>query len=68
MVAEEERVPTSRAFSSYGHTLDMVTSFKYMGRVLLAADDDYPAVIRNLVKARAVWRRKMAPTKVANPV
>ena len=35
----------------------MVPSFKYLGRVLLASDNDWPAVIRNLTKARAVWRR-----------
>ena len=34
----------------------MVTSFKYPGRVILAADDDWTAVIRNLAKARAAWR------------
>ena len=57
MAAEEERVATSRAFSTYGRTLDMVLSFKYLGRVLSVADDDCPAVIRYLVKARVVWRR-----------
>ena len=48
---------TSREFSTYGHTLDMVPSIKYLGRVLSAADDDWLAVIQNLEKARAVWRR-----------
>ena len=48
---------TSRAFSAYGRTLEMVPSFKYLGRLLSAADDDWPAVIRNRTKARAVWRR-----------
>ena len=35
----------------------MVTSFRYLGRVISAADDDWPAVVRNLYRARAVWRR-----------
>ena len=35
----------------------MVTSFRYMGIVILAADDNWPAVVQNLTKARAVWRR-----------
>ena len=38
-------VETSRAFSPYGSTLDMFLTFKYLGRVLLAADDDWPTVI-----------------------
>ena len=47
---------TSRVFSAYGCTLEMVPYFKYLGRVLLAADYYWPAVIRNLMKARVVWR------------
>ena len=37
----------------------MVNSFRYLGRVILAADDDWPAVIQNLAKEQAVWRRMM---------
>ena len=37
----------------------MVPSFKYLGRMLLAEDDDCLAVIRNLKKSRAVWRKMM---------
>ena len=54
MAAEEARAVTSRAFSAYGRPLEMVPFFKYLGRVLLAADDDWPAVIQNLSKARTV--------------
>ena len=32
----------------------MVTSFKYLVRVISAADNDSPEVVRNLEKARAV--------------
>ena len=46
---------TSRAFSTYGIPLDMVTSFNYLGRVLLVADDDWTTVVQNLVKAQMVW-------------
>ena len=35
----------------------MMTSFKFLGRVLLAEDDDWPATVQNLVKERMVWRR-----------
>ena len=57
LVAEEERNFTARYFSTYGCPLDMVTSFRYLGRVILAADDDWPVVVRNLSQARSVWRR-----------
>ena len=56
LAAEEERAMTSRTFSSYERTLNMLLSFKYLGRVLLSADDDWPAVIRNLTKVREVWQ------------
>ena len=51
------KVGDLREFSAYGLTLEMVLSFKYLGRVLLAVDDHWPAVIQNLKKARAVWRQ-----------
>ena len=35
----------------------MVLSFKYLGRVISAADNDWTAVTRNMTQARAVWRR-----------
>ena len=57
MAAKEEWAVTSREFSTYGCPLEMVTSFQYMGKVILAADDDWPAVVRNLSRARAVWKR-----------
>ena len=57
MAAEEEKAATSRAFSTYGCTLDMILFFKYLVSVLLLAYDDWLGFIRNLPKARAVWRR-----------
>ena len=48
---------TSRAFITYGRPLKMVTSFKYLGRVISAADDDWPEVVQNLLKARMEWHR-----------
>ena len=42
---DEARVVNSRAFSAYGRTLEMVLYFKYMGRVLSEANDDWPVVI-----------------------
>ena len=59
LVAEEAGAVASRAFSAYGRPLEMVSSFKYLGRVLLAADDDWLAVIRNITKSRAIWQRML---------
>ena len=35
----------------------MVTSFKYLGQVILAADEDWPVVVNNLSGARTFWSR-----------
>ena len=45
---------TSRVFSTYGCPLKMVLSFKYLGRVISAVEDDWPEVIQKLAKARMV--------------
>ena len=37
----------------------MVTSFRYLGRVISSADDNWPAVTRNLAKAQVIWRMMM---------
>ena len=37
--------------------LQAVPSFKYLGRILAEGDDDWPAVARNLGKARKSWGR-----------
>ena len=57
LAAEEERAVTSRSFSAYGLPLEMMTSFKYLRRVILTADDDWLTVVQNVVKARTVWWR-----------
>ena len=35
----------------------MGTSYKYLGRVISAEEDDWPAVSKNQAKVQAVWRR-----------
>ena len=40
LAAEEEQEVTSRAFSAYGHPLEMVNSFQYLGRVISAVDEN----------------------------
>ena len=41
LAAEEEREITTRDFSAYGHPLEMVTSFKYLGRLISPTDNDW---------------------------
>ena len=58
-MAKGESSVTSRAFSTYGNPLEMVTSFRYLGQVILAADDDWLAMVLNLSRVRAVLKRMM---------
>ena len=46
-----------RAFEAYREPLENVTAFKYLGRVMTAVDDEWPAVVGNLCKARKSWGR-----------
>ena len=59
LAAEEEREFTARYFSAYGCPLDMVTYFKYLGRVISAAEDYWLAVAKNLSRTRKVWIRML---------
>ena len=58
-MAEEERGFTARAFSAYRRPLEMVTSFKYLGRMISATDNEWPEVARNLDWAKTLWRRML---------
>ena len=57
MAEAELRDSTERAFEAYWKPLEMVSNFKYLGQVMTAGDDDWPAVAGNLVKARKSWGR-----------
>ena len=57
MAETELRESTERAFKAYGKPIKSVYSFKYLGRIMTAGDDDWPAVAGNLVKARKSWGR-----------
>ena len=48
---EEAREGAANAISAYGITLAQVSSFKYLGRVMLELDDNWPAVVHNLRRA-----------------
>ena len=50
MASEGARAVTSRVFSAYGPPIDIVTSFEYLGRVILAVQDDWLAVIQKTGK------------------
>ena len=57
-LAEEEiRAGKELVIKSYCVLLTPVTSFKYLGRVLLEADDNWPVVVKNLWTARQNWAR-----------
>ena len=43
------------AFQAYGRPLDLVSDFKYLGRVVTSSDDNCPEVVGNLSKARGRW-------------
>ena len=46
---------TEREITEYGTPLALVTSFKYLGRALSEADDDWTAVVHNLQISRQKW-------------
>ena len=53
----EVRESAEMAFEVYGEQLQKIPSFKYLGRILMEGDDDWPAVAGNLGKARKSWGR-----------
>ena len=53
----EIREITKRAFEVYGDQLELVPRFTYLGRVMTAGDEDWPAVAGNLAKAQRSWGR-----------
>ena len=52
LAEEEAREGAETAFTADGIPLAHVTSFKYIGLILTAADVNCPEVVRNLRKAR----------------
>ena len=57
-LAEAEiRESTEMAFEVYGKQIKSVPRFTYLGRVMTAGDDDWPAVTGNLAKAHKSWGR-----------
>ena len=57
-LAEAEiRESMKMAFEVYGQHIQSVPRFTYLGRVMMAGGDDWPAVAGNLAKARKSWGR-----------
>ena len=54
---EEMQKSVERAIQAYVRQLDMVTSFKYMRRLLTEVDDNWLAVVRDHRKAQKSWAR-----------
>ena len=48
---------SERAFHAYGKPMEAVSEFRYLGRLLTATYDDWPAVAGNIRKARVSWGR-----------
>ena len=57
MAEAELRDSTERSFEAYGKPLETVATFKYLGRVMTAGDENWTAVAGKLVKARNSWGR-----------
>ena len=55
LAKEEARVGAETVFTSYGVPLAQVNSFKYIGWIIMAVDDDWPELVRDLQKARCKW-------------
>ena len=54
---EEARRRNVVAFQDYGRPLVSVSEFNYLGRMLTALDDNWPAVVGNLIKVWNRWAR-----------
>ena len=57
LAEEEAQAGKERAILAYGIPLAPVTSFKYLGRVLLVADYDWPSVVHNIQRSQQKWVR-----------
>ena len=51
----DTRESSERAFEAYGEPIKNILSFRYPGRVLTAENDDWLAVVGNLVNAWKSW-------------
>ena len=52
---EEEQAGAVMVFQAYDRPLEIVSSFKYLGCLLTATDDDCPEVVTRTQKAQKSW-------------
>lgn len=66
---EDSRRAKEQVFSARGVPLTRVSTFKYLGRILSEDNTDWPAVLKNVKKARAKWAmvRKVLVRDQASP-
>ena len=57
MAAEEAREGVKTDLTAYGKPLTEGFSFKFLGRILPASENDWPMVIYKLRKAQNMWTR-----------
>ena len=53
--AGEAKLGEVLALTAYGHPLMAVPSFNYLGRFMLASDDNWPVVLSKLHRVRQKW-------------
>ena len=53
--AEEIRASTKGTFQAYGPPLTLMSSFKYLGQILIASDNNWPGVVGNLSNFQKKW-------------
>ena len=52
---EEVGLITAVYFEAYGRTLEKVMAFNYLGIILTALGDEWPALVKNLRKVQTCW-------------
>ena len=55
LLEEEARSGVETVFTADVIPLSQFTTFKYLGWIITAADDNWPALVGNLRKARQKW-------------
>ena len=57
LAEEEARAGDNTEFTADATPLPQVTSFKYIGRIIMVTDNDWPTAVGNLRKERPNWMR-----------
>ena len=56
-MGDEAHTDAASALQEYGRPLEVVQLFKYLGKFLIASDNDWQAVVYNWRKAHQKWDR-----------